>query len=241
MCGRIAPEFLEYLEKKYAISSSHLPELARMKKTNLCPTDRLPAILLDSARVQTVVPAFWRFLPSTVKTAMELAEFSKTYSTTNARSESVRTQRLYSHAFVSQRCVVPIRGFFEWKTVEGERTKRPYWITSAVPHAGIAALYNHCEYLGDCPSLTLLTTEASPGEMQGVHHRMPVLLREEQFGEWLGDSADQAEAMMKPTPSKELRFQAVARLINTPSWDGEFEELLKEEVEGEELQGDLFR
>ncbi|MGF1573892.1 MAG: SOS response-associated peptidase [Sumerlaeia bacterium] len=234
MCGRLAPEFLKYLETNYNISTAFLPKLANLKQVNLTPNDYLPAILSDSKtgadeRELSVIPAFWRFLPSVISTQADFNAFVKTYSTINARCETVRTGRLYQSAFKSNRCVVPIRGFFEWKAVAGERTKQPMWISPESPHGGIAAIYNYCPYLGELPSITLLTTEASLGEMRSIHHRMPVLLRENDFVQWITGNAEQAAELMKPVSSEELTFKAVNRLVNNPAWDGDFQELLADE------------
>lgn len=91
----------------------------------------------------------------------------------------------------SRRCLVPANGFYEWeKTHEG---RQPYWIslpgTTLLYFAGI-----YDEDQAGNRHYSIMTTSANH-EMERVHNRMPVILREDEREAWLFASSDEAEAL----------------------------------------------
>ena len=50
--------------------------------------------------------------------------------------------------------------------------------------------------------------------MADIHHRMPVILRNEDCERWIGDEADPRE-LLKPYPSEPMRMWRVSRRVNS--------------------------
>lgn len=142
----------------------------------------------------------------------------------NARSETITEKPSFREAFLRRRCLVPADGFYEWAR-RGDR-KRPYYfrMRDGEPFA-IAALWERWEGGGEpLETCTLLTTEANE-LLGGIHDRMPVILRPEEYGLWLDREAQSPETLrplLRPYPGDEMEFYPVSPFINSPSNDGPF-------------------
>ncbi|MEG1558394.1 MAG: SOS response-associated peptidase family protein [Oscillospiraceae bacterium] len=103
----------------------------------------------------------------------------------NARFETVGTRELFKKSLISRRCAVAVSGFYEW-----DKNKNKFYFTSSQGEIlWIAALLG----FGDnARNFVVLTTRAND-DVKNIHHRMPVLLAEEQLCKWFGDT----EAAMK--------------------------------------------
>src|SRR5262245_46922658 len=119
MCGRAYKTYteeelyLQYLSKRPV----NLIDLSPVY--NLCPTqDTLILRFVDSER--QLEEMRWQLVPY-----FEPA-FTTKLSTINAKSETVFDSSLFGPLVVRQRCIVPLSGFFEWKS-DGQR-KRPFKI-----------------------------------------------------------------------------------------------------------------
>src|SRR5947209_15306602 len=133
----------------------------------------------------------------------------------NARSETITEKPSFREAFLRRRCLVPVDGFYEWAR-RGER-KRPYYfrMNDGEPFA-IAGLWEMWEG-GDEPleTCTLLTTEAN-ALLGGIHNRMPVILRPEDYGLWLNREVQRPEMLrpqLRPYPGDEMEFYPVSSLV----------------------------
>jgi putative SOS response-associated peptidase YedK len=164
----------------------------------------------------------------------------------NARSETADEKPSFRAAWKRRRCLVIADGFYEWS--QRGRVRQPFHFR---PHAGsllgLAGLFE--EWHGQdgelIESCTVLTTEAN-ADLEGVHHRMPVILQPTCFDEWL-DPASQLEglkAMMIPATPGTLDRQEVSRRVNSPRFDDP--QCLLPELESEQSlspefeQGELF-
>lgn len=142
----------------------------------------------------------------------------------NARSETLIEKPSFKNAFRRRRCLIPASGFYEWKTVEGQKTKIPMYIQleGGNPFA-LAGLWERWESPDGSTifSCTIITT--TPNEMMSqIHNRMPVILKPEDYPVWL-ETAEQPlnrlQAPLKPYPADEMKAFAVSRLVNSPNMD----------------------
>ena len=111
----------------------------------------------------------------------------------NARSETAAEKPSFRKGLAQRRCIVPATGFFEWqKTKSG--SKQPFYFTppGADPFA-LAGLFEAWHGKGGeiIESICLLTTEAN-SVVRPLHDRMPVILAQDDFAQWLDPAADSA-------------------------------------------------
>ncbi|CAN5544203.1 SOS response-associated peptidase [soil metagenome] len=151
---------------------------------SIAPTDRIPIIRERADRetgefLRKVEPAVWNFRPPFV-TKTGRPQF-------NARLETLATNGLWKGAFASGRCIVPMRGYYEWETkfVDGKTVKFPHFIHGPgklLAAAGIATAHT----VGDEweVSAAIVTREARDASGE-VHDRMPAFLQPDVYGRWL--------------------------------------------------------
>lgn len=143
----------------------------------------------------------------------------------NARAETVAEKPAFRKQLYSQRCVVPINGFYEWKeTGDG---KQPYWIyPSSTDFFGLAGLWDAWsddESDKTVHSFTIITTDANE-KMNDLHDRMPVILSENEYDTWLDtdeDDLETLEQLLDPSDNDAIDFHQVSKVVNNPSYDEE--------------------
>lgn len=156
-------------------------DLALPSAVNVAPTERLPLVLQTDDQ-RTVANARWWLTPAWA------GQVDQKYAMFNARSETLATSRAFSQPFQSQRGIVPVSSFIEWRK-EGD-VKQPFLITSASGAFALAALWEIWRG-GDSPLLTctVVTTAAAP-LFEPWHRRMPVILAPDECSRWLDNSRE---------------------------------------------------
>ena len=117
----------------------------------------------------------------------------------------------------SKRCIVPARGFYEWKTVAGK--KYPYYIT--LKNGGVmsfAGLYDewHDDKGNQIATYTIITTSPNK-EMSEIHNRMPVILSKKQMDTWLEPisfNREQLDELLAPLKDGMLNLVRVSTDVN---------------------------
>eukprot|EP01059_Diplonema_ambulator_P017024 TRINITY_DN2901_c0_g1_i1.p1 TRINITY_DN2901_c0_g1~~TRINITY_DN2901_c0_g1_i1.p1 ORF type:complete len:305 (+),score=65.82 TRINITY_DN2901_c0_g1_i1:39-917(+) len=130
----------------------------------------------------------------------------------NARGEGVGEKAMFKHL---KRCVMFISGFYEWHSTDGD--KQPYYIFDpSTPLLPLAALYNE-----QASTFVVLTTSSAPS-LTWIHHRMPVILTDEEIEAWL-DPKKQLSDLKKLTAKQfgGLKWHPVTKSVgkvayNTP-------------------------
>lgn len=171
---------------------------------NVPPGSALPFIC-DSVNADGVVQrrletGGWGLVPAWAK------ETKIGFRAFNARSETVADKPMFRSAFIKRRCVIPVNGYYEWKT-EGA-AKTPWFMHAASGDWLImAGLFEFAKVsqLSDPPSesdprvtdgwyvsTTILTTSAT-GHLADVHDRMPVMIPRDHVGQWLAPHESKAE------------------------------------------------
>jgi len=215
MCGRAystytADElYFVYLNRKLQRGESPFEK----PNYNFSPTQNsLIVRLIDGARnIDTMT---WGLVPEWSP------EFKMKFSTINARSEGVFESRLYKKPVLQRRCLLPVSGFFEWKK-EGA-AKRPFKIyLKDSPIMSMACIWT--AWRAGTPeeqrSFSIMTTSANDF-MAKIHDRMPVILNEKQWDEWLDPEVHEPEVLKKllrPCPPKWLESAEVSTLVNKPA------------------------
>ena len=119
------------------------------------------------------------------------------YSTINARADRIQKAPAYREPFEKRRCIIPTTGWYEWQKIDA-KTKRPFHFQ---PKAQPFAFGGVCDvWKGGgkvITSFSIVTTAAAPSCV-AYHDRMPLVLDEKQFEDWMRGPPDVAAEMMKP-------------------------------------------
>ena len=181
---------------------------------NIAPTqDILVVRLVDG--VPTPAMLRWGLVPHWAK---DLAVGAKMI---NARAETLLERPSFQEAFRRRRCLIVADGFYEWQQAPG---KQPYWIHPAdggvLTFAGLWERWTSPtgETVESC---TIVTTSANMA-LQGIHHRMPVIIPEADRRRWLDVSvpAEQVGDLLRPAPDDLLVFAPVSRHVNGAANEG---------------------
>jgi len=115
-----------------------------------------------------------------------------------AGREHPQTAASYREPFKQRRCLVLASGWFEWQKLDAKK-KRPIHMRPAATPFAFAGVYDvwKCANSPAITSFAIVTTDAAPSVAQ-YHNRMPVVLDDGQFDDWMRGTPDQAAAMIKP-------------------------------------------
>jgi putative SOS response-associated peptidase YedK len=146
----------------------------------------------------------------------------------NVRSEEAASKSAFRSALKRQRCLVPCTGFFEWKAVADEGSKKPkkqpYYIRRQDDGVfALAGLWErwHASDGALVESYSILTTK--PNELvSSLHDRMPVIVRRDDYDFWLDPNMQDAErlrSIFAPFPADDLVANPVSTTVNSPAHD----------------------
>jgi putative SOS response-associated peptidase YedK len=142
--------------------------------------------------------------------------------TPNARIETILEKPSFRDAILSQRCLVPATGFYEWRHQNGH--KFPYFISvkdqEIFSMAGIWAAW--VQPNGQIKrTFSILTTEANPlmAQIHNTKQRMPVILKPEDEQKWLKEGHQNLAYFAKPFD--ENAMQAITIKFNALQSDFE--------------------
>ena len=146
----------------------------------------------------------WGLVPRWAKDAAGAARLM------NARAESIADKPSFREAFARRRCLVPMDGFYEWRS-EGKH-KQPFAVAlrSGAPMA-VAGLWEGWQQPdGQWLRTYSVITTAANARQALVHERMPAILPRRDWPQWLGEArcAD-PQALLRPCPPEALAFWPV--------------------------------
>lgn len=182
---------------------------------NVTPGSFNPVVILGRGGVRRIGPLRWGLVPSWAK------DQSFAYKTINAVAETLADKPSFRQAYKSRRCIVPVSGFYEW--VKDSKPKRPFFIQADGDVFGLAGLYEKWDNGGE-PLFTYTIITTTPNELTGkIHDRMPVILDEADYADWLDPAYDDRErlaSLLRPYPASRMSMHEVAPLVNKPGIDG---------------------
>ncbi|QGQ23396.1 SOS response-associated peptidase [Gimesia benthica] len=178
---------------------------------NIAPSQ--PVLAITNAGAELEVRHFqWGFIPAWSK------DPQPGQAMINARSETAASKPSFKNAFRYRRCLIPANGFYEWKSA-GNRSKQAMCVRlGEEPLFAMAGLWEQWSSLdgSELETCSVLTTAAN-SLLEGIHPRMPVILRPEQYRKWL--SADttpipQLETLLQTYPADEMQAYPVSSFVN---------------------------
>ena len=200
MCGRFAQFSPDKIKDIFNIAEDKSGDLPF--NYNVAPTQTVMAVVQESTR--KIIPVRWELVTIWSK--------GKHYSLINIRDDTLRQKDTFDENFRNNRCIIPADGFYEWKK---NGIKVPYFIRlkNGEPMA-FAGIFNVLE--GNVTS-AIVTTRANP-LLEIVHDRMPVILPENRWDEWLDNKIFDREsllAMLMPYPENGLEAYQVTPEVNS--------------------------
>ena len=162
---------------------------------NVAPTDEAHVVVQRDDR-RAIAAYRWGLIP-------HWADAAKVGSRMfNARAETLTSSAAFRDAFARKRCIVPVDAFYEWRR---DATRRqPFAIAQddGGPLA-LAGLWDGWRDPGTervIRTFTIVTTTPNR-QMASLHDRMPVVLPDEAWTDWLDPRSDPSElrALIEPT------------------------------------------
>jgi len=202
MIERFAMYELGNLRDRFGLTDG-VPAGVRMNY-NVSPTQLSPVIVSrDSKRL--IERKMWGFLPSTAKDTRSVFR----YKTTTAKSENIFDKAIWVDAIRTQRCIVPINGYYEWrKTIDG---KRPFYLHAKDQALiGLAGIYSSWTN----PEGEELGTFAIITAADDTHTgRSPIIISPNNDSAWLDPNISDVNSiygMLKPLSNDLLIFHKVS-------------------------------
>ena len=147
----------------------------------------------------------------------------------NARMETVGEKPAFRQAFTRRRCLIPADGYFEWyptqqKTKAGKPLKQPFFIRPkddrVMAMAGLYEIWRDPTRDEEDPerfrwTCTVITT-AAEDTLGHIHDRMPLMVEENRWSDWLDPTAppDHLLELLVPAAPGRLEAYPVSNLVS---------------------------
>lgn len=213
MCGRYSiTSPLEAINALFQVDVQADVKTNLAPRYNVAPSQPVP-VVRETEKGREFTFVLWGLIPSWAK---DPAIANKLI---NARSETVAEKPSFRGAYKYRRCLLPADGFFEWTGKKGE-PKQPWLIR--VDQDGQFAFAGLWENWMDpngseLETCTILTTAAAPS-IAHIHHRMPVIVKPDDFESWLTAPANDVRPLMRPYDGA-MTFHAVSKRVNSVAND----------------------
>jgi putative SOS response-associated peptidase YedK len=228
MCGRyVSPDTAAIEREWHIVRHSNINPFRACY--NVLPTTQIPILRNPQSGELELTEARWGFIPGWWKQPKPPA------SSFNARSEEAASKPMWRDAWRRWRCLIPAVGWYEWRAAErvdpenGEVKpyKQPHFIYRAdqrlVWFGGLVSYRTLTDGTGAL-SCAILTRDAAPS-VRDVHDRMPVILRESQFGKWLDPNvvnAAEVQAMVDEAQADFVHHRVSTKLNSAKTDEPEF-------------------
>lgn len=213
MCGRFTNNAkAKDIEKEFKVGKLN-PKIFS-DRYNIAPSQEVPAVLEhDGERVVSNLK--WGLIPHWSK------DDSFASKLINARAETIAEKPSFRDAFKHTRCIIPATGFYEWDK-KSKGTKQPYYFylkdKNLFGFAGLWSEWTDKESGEVIETCTIITTEAN-SILEPIHDRMPVILKEKDYDDWLDEKEDNTDYLQKllvPFPATQMKSHPVSKLVNSP-------------------------
>jgi putative SOS response-associated peptidase YedK len=184
---------------------------------NIAPTDPVLAVRWNGKTGERSLDALrWGLIPYGAR------DMSMAARLINARAETLAAMPAFRDAFARRRCLIPASGFYEWR--KDGKARIPYAIVPKdAPLFAFAGLWENWRdpsQGSDAPWVRscAIVTGAANELLAPIHQRMPVILPEDAWPQWLGEApanADELGRLLKPYPAERLRLYPVSPRVNS--------------------------
>jgi len=207
MCGRFSfAPLVKIIEDRFDV---RVNTLKYKPSYNCAPSQNLAVISSDN--MDEINFYRWGLIPFWAK------DISIGNKLINAKAETIDEKPSFRNSFKQKRCLVLSDGFYEWKKISSKE-KQPFFIS--LPEKALFAMAGIWDTWKDAEgkpinSFSIITT--SPNNlMQGIHQRMPVILKRNDEKSWLEESSpSKLKTLLKPF-DEELIAIPVSKEVNSP-------------------------
>ena len=236
MCGRfLSLSSPEVLAERFGVDEVRTDALE--PRYNVAPSTDVYAVIEHAGR-RRLGTLRWGFVPWWAK------QLRGTRQPINARIETVATSRMFADSFARRRCLLPADGFYEWRERGEGSTKQPYHLASPdgspLAFGSIWTSWRDPAVEGAEPLFsTAIVTTAATGGMEHIHPRMPLVLPERLWADWLAagpEDAPQLLATVTALTPPALTATPITTRVNSVRNDGP--ELLEPELPQPDQVGD---
>lgn len=172
----------------------------------------------------------WGLIPFWIKD-MHAANAIRT-KTLNAVGETIFEKPSFRKSIVSQRCLLGVNGFYEWR--EYKKIKYPYLIqTKSHSIFSLGCIYESWVDMdtGEIKNtFSILTTAANP-LMEKIHNqkkRMPLIIAASDESKWIDPklSKEKIEEIIKPYDESDMKAQTISMNSNNVRFDRNTPEII---------------
>ncbi|MGA1031227.1 MAG: SOS response-associated peptidase [Ilumatobacteraceae bacterium] len=185
---------------------------------NVAPTTQilhLTGSVTSDGEERVLRRAHWGLLPAWSKDRRRAA------SMINARSETLAEKPSFRPLLATHRCVVPVDGYYEWKTTDVDprvkQPKQPYFVRSAdaspLAIAGLWTTWRDPQRGGEQVRSCSLITTAPNARLAAIHDRMPCILDGDDVDEWLC-APEPPLHLLRTAPDDRLSATTVSTAVN---------------------------
>jgi putative SOS response-associated peptidase YedK len=203
MCGRMAFEFDSKMAKRLFKVDRVMNDFK--PNYNAAPSQMIPVITAGSRVLDTYK---WGLIPRWAKDEKFGSKLI------NARAETLEDKPSFRDAFHKFRCLILVSGFFEWKN------RVPHYIKlkgkEIYALGGIASIWKSRDKKKESIATCCVITTKANKFMEEIHHRMPVIIKEEDYDAWIDPNTelDRVERMLKPYNSRGMEEFVVSSEVN---------------------------
>jgi putative SOS response-associated peptidase YedK len=192
MCARYRLKLsLRYIAEILGLTMTEFEEFSERPRLNISISQRVPIMKIEAGQ-RKLAGVEWGFL----------APWDKSKRIFNAAGETVAVKPTFSESFKHRRCLIPADGFYEWPN------KKPTLI-----HYGDDRLFCFAGlWLGG--TMTMIT--CAPNDfMRPIHHRMPAILRDEDYGAWLDPNSPRLvlQSLLSPRNWEGMEAVGIPKLM----------------------------
>ncbi len=223
MCYAIA--YLTKRLEKYAERYDVAVQNSAMVEASI--KDDLPQYFFVSGFDHPVLPvvstegitfSHWGLIPSWAKNGNSANDLKS--KTLNAAGETIFEKHSFRKAASSQRCLLGINGFFEWRQFNNQ--KYPYFITSVKNEIfSLGCLFDTWQNpdTGEKHhTFSIVTTPANP-LMEKIHNskkRMPLIIPEDYEKDWISAGLTQSEVagLIKSYDERDMKAITISKKVN---------------------------
>lgn len=200
MCGRYRRRSDKQRIAEMFQASVGLEELYLGPEDDIAPGSVQPVVLANDDGERQIEKMRWGFkLPDRLLF--------------NARSEGIEAAKFWSERFKTGRCIVPADTFFEWvKTQKGAKPKYEFSVPGREPFgmAGVWSVWKNPKTDAWEDTFAILTGDANR-IMQPIHDRQPIILKPQEYTEYLAATDRPPTHLLRVLPDTELKSRLISQ------------------------------